>query len=242
MRRSAELPLTEPFYSTYHNQAIAGAIINGNPSIENWFLNEGVILSCDREFAVTDCTTPRIGIKNTSWDVCPYFTRVYHDLRYLGGYSDYLIINLIDNGYYVCFGGTDDYYIKGKSFYGERHFDHDGMICGYDRNDKTFTVYAYDENWLLKKFRTPWESFRKSVKSMQNRWNYGYIEGVKPTKEQVEFLKTYGNTWIRLSKNIPRIRKPPLTASSLWIMPQNMLKNSFPKVFRTTVPTDVLCA
>ena len=187
MRRSAELPLTEPFYSTYHNQAIAGAIITENPSIRNWFLNEGVILSCDREFTVTDCTTPRIRIKNTSWDACPYFTRVYHDLRYLGGYVDYLVFNLIDDGYYVCFGGVDDYYIKGKTFYGERHFDHDGMICGYDRRDKTFTVYAYDENWLLKRFKTPRDSFRRAVKSMQSRWNHGYIEGVKPKKETVEF-------------------------------------------------------
>ena len=190
MKRKAELPLVEPLFSTYHNQGIAGAIIAENPSIRNWFLSNGVILSCDREFTAEECTTPRIDIKETAWDVCPYFTRVYHDLRFLGGYVDYLIINLIDNGYYVCFGGADDYYIKGKSFYRERHFDHDGMICGYDRNDKTFTVYAYDENWLLKKFKTPRESFRKSVKSMQSRWNYGYIEGVKPTKEQVEFSPT----------------------------------------------------
>ena len=61
--------------------------------------------------------------------------------------SMFLIRSLIDNGYYVAFGGVDDYYMEGKSWYQEKHFDHDGLIVGYDQNDKTYTIYAYDQNW-----------------------------------------------------------------------------------------------
>lgn len=187
MKKSVELPLSEPFYSTYHNHAIAGAVLSANPSLRNWFLNEVMLLSCQTTFATSYFTTPRIRMNGSSWSDCPYLERIYYDIRYLGGYANYLIRNLLDNGYYVCFGGTDDFYIKGKSWYHKRHFDHDGMICGYDMLDKTFSVFAYDENWVCRKFKTPQRAFVRAMRSMQKRWRHGYIEAIRPTSVKLDF-------------------------------------------------------
>lgn len=187
MKKRVELPLAEPFYSTYHNHAVTGAASYFNPTLRNWYLNEVMQLSCERTFTASYFTTPRIGICGSSWSDCPYFERVYYDLRFFGGYVNYVIRNLLDGGYYVCFGGPDDFYIKGKTWYHKRHFDHDGMICGYDMNDGTYSVYAYDENWVCRKFKTPQKAFVRAVKSTQRRWNHGYIEGIKPKNVLVEF-------------------------------------------------------
>lgn len=44
MNKYAELPIIAPIYSTYHYQGDASAVINDNPSIRNWFLNNNLIL------------------------------------------------------------------------------------------------------------------------------------------------------------------------------------------------------
>ncbi len=68
------------------------------------------------------------------------------------GYINPIIRAMLDKGIYVAFSNVDDYYIEGKSWYKERHFSHDGLLCGYDRNDKTYCMYAYDSKWMYRKF------------------------------------------------------------------------------------------
>ena len=75
-------------------------------------------------------------------------------MQFMKGYIHPLIRNLLDAGYYVCFVGVDDYYVKGKSWYKERHVNHDGAICGYNQEDKTYCLYSYDSNWVYRKFWT----------------------------------------------------------------------------------------
>ena len=48
MNKYAELPIIAPIYSTYHYQGDASAVINDNPSIRNWFLNNNLILIWNR--------------------------------------------------------------------------------------------------------------------------------------------------------------------------------------------------
>ena len=73
-------------------------------------------------------------------------------MRFIKGYVHPIIREFINNGYYVFYWGIDDYYLEGKSFYKERHFNHDGLICGYDQNNKTYQIYAYDQKWIYRQF------------------------------------------------------------------------------------------
>ena len=116
MKKTVELPLLEPLYSTYHGQGSATAILTESPSLINWYYNEILILSCNRKF-LNGYTSPQINIKNSEWSANPYFyTQKYYN-RFLKGYVHYVIRNLIDDGYYVYFRGVDDYYVEGKSWY-----------------------------------------------------------------------------------------------------------------------------
>ena len=67
------------------------------------------------------------------------------------------------------------------------HFKHDGCICGYDQENKTFCIYSYDKNWVYQKFWTPQKSFDAGRKAQFNKGQYGIICGIKPKETQVDF-------------------------------------------------------
>ena len=145
MNKHVELPLIEPLYSTYHNQGTGTAIIGNNLSVRNWYLNQVMNLTCNKKF-LNGFTTPEITIAQSGWYDNPYFDKRGLSSEFTNGYINPIIRQMLDKGFYVAFSGVDDFYVKGKSWYKERHFKHDGLICGYDQNDKTYCIYAYDNN------------------------------------------------------------------------------------------------
>ena len=184
MNKFAELPLVEPLYRTYHSGIIT-ACIGANPSIRNWFLSNTMILTCNKKF-LTGFTTPEIRVENYSFNN-PLLERKWISMQFLKGYINPVIRNLIDAGYYVYFSGVDDYYVDGKSWYKERHFKHDGTICGYNQENKTYCIYAYDNNWIFRKFWTPQKSFNKGREAMFKKGIYGSLCAIKPSQDKVEF-------------------------------------------------------
>ena len=181
-----ELPLMKPLYSTYHHQGVATAILASNPSIRNWYLNEATILTCLPNF-LKGYTSPEITVMHSSWNAIPYFDKKHYDMKYLGGYVHFVIQKLLDDGYYVYFQGPDDYYVEGKSWYHAHHFFHDGCICGYDRENKTYCIYAYDQNWIYQKFRTPQKAFDAGRIAGIENGKRNYIYGIKPQDVQLDF-------------------------------------------------------
>lgn len=184
MNDFVELPLAEPLYRTYHN-GIASAAIAQNPSIRNWFLSNTMILTCNRRFLI-NFTTPEIHIENYSIDN-PFLEMKIIPMQFLKGYINPIIRNLIDAGYYIYFNRVDDYYVKGKSWYKERHFSHDGAICGYNQLNKTYCIYAYDSNWRYQKFWTTQKAFNKGREAMFKQGVYGSLYAIKPKPDKVDF-------------------------------------------------------
>ena len=184
VNKFAELPLIEPLYRTHHN-AIFTACLNSNPSIRNWFLSNTMILTCNRKF-LTGFTSPEILVENYSYNN-PFLETKCIPTKFLKGSVNYVIRNMIDQGYYVYFMGVDDYYIDGKSWYKKRHFNHDGTICGYNQSNKTFCIYAYNSNWILEKFWTPQKSFNKGLEAITKKGVYSSLCAIKPKQDIVEF-------------------------------------------------------
>ena len=184
-KKKIELPLVEPLYSTYHH-APGSAVLVNNPSIRNWYMNEVMILACNRKF-LNKYTSPEIRITNACWRENPYLDKKFYAMQFLEGHIHFVIRKLLDAGYYVCFSGIDDYYVEGKSWYHERHFDHDGCICGYDQENKTYCIYAYDKNWIYQKFWTTQKSFDAGRKAQFKKKQYGSICGIKPKGDPIVF-------------------------------------------------------
>lgn len=186
MNRHIELPLIEPMYSTYHYQGAATATLVNNPSLRNFYLNQVMALSCTRKF-LHGFTTPEVTVRDSSWQENPYFDKVWYTMYYLDGYIHYAIRKLLDAGFYVCYSGADDYYVEGKSWFHERHFYHDGCICGYDRDEGSYCMYAYDRNWIYRKFRTTRASFERGRKALFRKGQCGFICGIRPKGTQIAF-------------------------------------------------------
>lgn len=187
MNKHVELPLIEPLYKTYHSQGAATAIIGNNPTIRNWYLNHVMNLSCNRKF-LDGFTSPEIKIKNSSWKFSPCLNRIWISTQYTKGYINPIIRELLDDGYYVNFRGVDDYYVKGKTWYKERHFSHDGLICGYDQNDKSYCIYAYDSNWIYNKFWISQKDFNAGRIAMRKRGIFTNMCALKPKEDKIDFL------------------------------------------------------
>lgn len=186
MKKKIELPLIAPIYSTYNNQGSGSAILATNPSIQNWYYNEVLMLTCTLKF-LNGYSSPEITVANSIWNENPYLKKQLLNTRFLNGYTNYVIHKLIDEGYYVYFTEFDDYYIKGKSWYQEKHFPHDGCICGYDDENKTYCIYAYDQNWIYQKFWTPQSSFEEGRKASARVGKIGYVCGIRPRLDDVPF-------------------------------------------------------
>lgn len=184
MMRRVELPVVEPFYSTYHDSIIS-ACLNDNLSIRNWFLSNTIILTCNRKF-LYGYTTPEIFVEDYTFDN-PFLDTKWIPMKFLKGHINTIIRNMLNDGYFVYFSGIDDYYIPGKTWYKERHFYHNGTICGYNQEDKTYCIYAYDSNWIYQKFWVPQKCFNKGREALFKEGRYGTICAIKPYLEKVEF-------------------------------------------------------
>lgn len=184
--RFVELPLVEPLYQTYQYQGASSAIIANNPSVRNWLLNEVMNLTCDRRF-LSGFTTPNLTIQNSEWYNNPCLEKYRVPLRFVKGYMNPIIREMLNNGYYVNFAGVDDFYIPGKAWYRERHFSHDGLICGYNQQDKTFCMYAYDSNWIYRKFWVPQRAFNIGCAAMLSEGRPSSVTALKANVDVVEF-------------------------------------------------------
>ena len=186
MNDRIELPLIEPLYGTYHHYGLTTSIVLDNQTIRNWFLSNAINLECNRKF-LSGFTTPQIHVINAGNLKSELFEMINYPMQFLRGHVNFVIRNLLDAGYYIYFSGVDDYYVKGKSWYREKHFNHNGMICGYDRKEKTYCIYAYDSNWICQKFWTPQKSFNKGREAMFKDGVYGSLCAIKPRQNMVAF-------------------------------------------------------
>lgn len=186
MNRSVELPIVEPIYGTYHNQGSGGAVISENPSIRNWYLANALILNCNTKF-LYDAYSPNVSVKN-SYSMCnPHIEITKFSTFEMGSEIHTLIRALLDSGCYVYFSLVDDYYVQGKSMYKKRHFCHDGLLCGYDLDEKTYSIFAYDENWVYRVFKTPVRCFSQGRRSFARYNLYGELHAYRPKEDHVEF-------------------------------------------------------
>ena len=65
---------------------------------------------------------------------------------------------------------------------------HDGGIFGYNQEDKTFCLYAYDSDWIYKKFWTSQSSFMNGILAAFKQGKCGNLYGLKPnTMQTIDF-------------------------------------------------------
>ena len=221
--KKVELPLIEPLIATYHRQGSGCAIIGSNPSIQNWYLNACVDMHCNRKF-LRGYTTPEINIHKSNIADIFCFQKEETLVKYIKKLTCKIIKLALNDGKYVFFCRIDDYYIKGKTWYMERHFPHDGLIYGYDDSDKTFLMYAYDENWVYRCFKTPIKCFKKALNSKITTINNASITLLSTKSDKIDLnlkeirdkLKNYlASSFEKYTPNVVQLLLPSLVKLGL---------------------------
>ncbi len=153
--KKVELPVTQPLMSTFTTYASRSIILSSNPSANNWFYNHAIQLECRGNlFKGYSSPLPTLASKK-AMDLDEIADTVHFPIRFVRHCPNEIIKASLDAGYYFYLRDADDYYIPGKSWYRKRHFWHHGLISGYDDNDNTFTMNAYDDRWLFSTFKVP---------------------------------------------------------------------------------------
>ncbi len=184
MKKRVQLPVVEPYFSAYQYQGSGGAVIAENPSINNWYINQCILMRCNAFFLVKSDENPHVTVEWSKLLDIPVFEKHEVPVRFLKGTVHTVIRAMLDEGYFAYVDGVDDYYIKGKSLYHQGHISHDGLICGYDQNTKTYSIFSYDSNWVYRIFDTPQRSLERGLLYPGLRQGeYASIYAIKPQKE-----------------------------------------------------------
>jgi hypothetical protein len=184
MERAKQLPYTEPPFCTYQYFGSPGVVAMQNPTAYNHYLNHSINLDCGRRF-LSGYTSPDMSVCCCALQDMLFIEHIDVRRSFIDGCELDVIRNMIDDGYYVCFNMVDVYYIEGMLWFEEFHNLHDGMVCGYDDNDHTLTIAAYDSRWFYRSFKTPQEGFVKALASGKERGGYDGFIGLKPKNDTI---------------------------------------------------------
>ena len=185
MAKKVQLHTQFSTFSTYHTQGAVGILIMQNPTIYNWLLNNTVSIECTKRF-LKGYSSPEVTVPNSTLYDVPCIENWWMPCKFFEGHVHGIIRNILDRGYYVTFSHIDDYYIPGKTWYKEKHFPHDGLICGYDQEKKTYSIFAYDKNWVYRVFDIPQSSFIKGMRSGISMGLDTNIRGIKANRDIIE--------------------------------------------------------
>ena len=182
MPESIQLHFLTPTYATTQGAAAAGLALESSPTGYNQIINQCGSLFCTRKF-LHGFSSPQVSVPMLGLKSFECLDTYHEDTRFLYPYYNELIETMLSDGYYVFYSGVDDFYLPRKSWYNVRHLHHDGIIHGFDKKDKTYSIAAYDEKWRFSSLKIPMEAFDRGFLSSLNDHAYGYFIAykMKPT-------------------------------------------------------------
>ena len=178
MAKSVSLPFCVPVFA--HTQGIAsvGLVISNHPTAYNQILNQAVSPCCSRKF-LRGFTTPQVYIADFSLKKLSCIETYDVNLKFVHQYFHELVKRMMDEGYYVYYTGADDFFLPGKSWYGIRHMPHDGVLCGYDDEKRTYSIAAYDINWIYNLIEVSQDAMMQAFEASMQQNIYGNLVAAK---------------------------------------------------------------
>ena len=199
MAKCVQLPFEVPTFATVQASGAAELAMLGHPNAHKQMLNQATSICCTRRF-IKGFTTPQTWIPNIAIHSYKFIERYGINFRYVYDFCMDIIRSALDDGMYIYYKGVDDFYLPDKSWYGTRHMNHDGVICGYDDNDETVSIAAHDINWVYRLIRIPQKCFLEGLRASLDEKHYGNMvlyklrentEAEINEKEMLKFLKEY---------------------------------------------------
>lgn len=185
MADAVSLPFFVPVFATVQGSIASSLALAKNETGYNAILNQCATVACKRR-SLHDFSSYEIYVPGLAPECFACLERYALSLRFAAPYAHELIKRMLREGYYVNYTLIDDFYIPGKSWYGERHLSHDGIICGYDDSDMTYSIAAYDSEWKFSLIRAPQESLMRGIESSMEMGEMGELIAVRMRDGRVE--------------------------------------------------------
>lgn len=203
-------------FATTQGTASACIAMTGHPTAFNQVLHQASSIFCTTKF-LNGYTTPEVTIPYTGIQYFTFIEKYAINFRFVFEDCLDIIKRMLDDGFYVVYTGVDDYYLPNKSWYGTRHMHHDGIICGYDEGDGTFSIAAHDINWIFRLIRIPMDCFVKGLKSAMSENIYGNFTAYRVKENTVVELdekEVLKNLKIYMDSDFEKY--PPGQVGSAW--------------------------
>lgn len=179
MINSVKLPIYKSPIVGLHNLAYPLVVLSGHKECIPWFYSNYLQLKCDKKFKsiLTFCAD---GYSALPWLdtelLAKNLLEKKHNLHEL-------VCSRIENCAYFS-SSYDEFYIPTSPAYRSRHFDHDFLIYGYDKNAREYNVLAYTSRRTLEAFTISFDQFYSAFHSKWIRKRYNlYFFKKKKTSE-----------------------------------------------------------
>lgn len=188
MANSVQLPFHVPIHASTQGMAAPGLALENHPTGYNQILNQCVTLCCTRKF-LKGHTAQYVTIPNLN--ILRFSCLEKHSFKFQDTASNCKNIfeKMLSHDFYIYFYGVDDFYLPGKTWYNTRHFYHDGILCGYDNEDQTYTIAAYDQKWVFNSFRVPQHSFFEGLNAALSTSSRGFGVAYKVANQIIPLNK-----------------------------------------------------
>lgn len=156
------LPFFVPTFAVFQNCAMPEFALSQRDSGEIPMINQYIDLACLNKF-LNGYTSPWVTLPGANIENYKCFIRYIVHMTYAYEICESVIRKMLNDGMYIYFKGFDDFYIRGKSWYGIKHMKHDGIISGYDDINNTYDIIAYDIDWKFNCIKVPQSCFIESM-------------------------------------------------------------------------------
>lgn len=157
------LPYKTPWFTFAQESAAACLALRGHPTAYNAILNQCCALSCRGRPAKSGGGFG-VGVPHSRIRNFPCLEQYTLSFRFGLPHGREIIRELLHKGFYVYYRGVEEYDLSGKGGFFHRNGHKDGILFGYDDNDGTYRVAAFDSDWLFRPIWLPQECFAEGLR------------------------------------------------------------------------------
>ncbi|KEQ21801.1 hypothetical protein [Paenibacillus tyrfis] len=165
------LPICIPPIKGYQFFAYPLSVICTSEDYSPWLYSHFIQLFCNPNDILVSFYEPYAWYTTNPWFE---FDKINHkSITSFGIDLNEIIIDYIDQGYYVL-AIVDEFYVPKREAFQTFHLEHDILIFGYNRSNKTYNTIGYDNKGVFGQSLTSFNDFEKAFFNIKNNFILPY--------------------------------------------------------------------
>lgn len=187
---SKKLPFVDPPITGRLHIAFPLGIMLNNDNCWDWYYSRYIQLMCNtvtiEDNRYTDLMDLDFVVDYLWWRNCWLDGEVIPVKKLINRYSIDLhefIMESIDEGYYL-YTMLNEFFVPERYYYGKKNFDHDNIIYGYNRQERTYNVIAYNDREVYSRNQVTFDDLHKGF--METSGDQWFVRSKMKNKKSYE--------------------------------------------------------